>query len=129
MPGPGQGTAEDRLAVERALHLFLDVLPRRLRFADAAGMLGIRPEVLRRAYERCRINPRGQVRAARLERLDRDLRAGRHATLSEALIRWGFPLAAPSVLADYHARYGRHPQETLDAALALRRSGARSQSA
>lgn len=116
----GASLVEDLDIVRRALRLFLDALPRRLRFEDVAEDLGTTPDILRVAYERLRINPRTQLRAARFERLHLDLRAARHANLSDALVRWGFAPTSPDVLADYRKRYGHHPQTTLDAALASR---------
>ena len=118
LPGRVRRSVEDIDTVERALRLFLDTLPQRLRFAQAAGDLGLTAEGLLKVYERSRINPREHLRTARLERLDEDLRTGRYRTLAEALVRWGFPPASTDALSDYHKRYGRYPQETLDAALA-----------
>lgn len=120
LPGRVRRSVEDIDTVERALRLFLDALPQRLRFAQAAGDLGLTAEGLLKVYERSRINPREHLRTARLERLDEDLRTGRYRTLAEALVRWGFPPASTDALSDYHKRYGRSPQETLDAVLASR---------
>lgn len=101
--------------IEQALDIFLNALPRRLRFAEAAAALGVRPAELLKAYERSGIKPRDQVRAARLDRLHRDLGNGSHATLSDALIHWGFPPSGLDPISDYRKAFGGHPQETLEA--------------
>lgn len=100
--------------IEQALDIFLNALPRRLRFAEAAAALGVSPADLLKAYDRSGIKPRDQVRAARLDRLHEDLRDGGHATVSDALIRWGFPPAGSDPISDYRKAFGRHPQETLE---------------
>ena len=108
-------SAHDHAMIEQALDIFLNALPRRLRFAEAAAALGVRPAELLKAYERSGIKPRDQVRAARLDRLHRDLGNGSHATLSDALIHWGFPPSGLDPISDYRKAFGGHPQETLEA--------------
>lgn len=120
---------EDLDMIDRARQRFLDALPLRLSFAQVASDLDLRPETLLAAYDRSRIKPRDHLRAARFDRLDQDLRAGRCEDLAQALVRWGFPAANVDVRIEYRRRYGRHPQKTLDAALAPRQAEAQAKPA
>lgn len=71
LPGRVRRSFDDIDTVERAMRLFLDALPQRLRFAQVAAGLGMTPEALRGAYERLRVNPREHLRMARFERFGR----------------------------------------------------------
>ena len=64
--------------VEDALALFLAALPRRLRFADVAGMLKLTPAELQAAFDAQGANPRDRLRHVRLQRLHDDLRRKRY---------------------------------------------------
>lgn len=103
---------------DEAVRLFIEALPRRLRFAEVAATLGLKPSHLRAAFEAEGLNPRDCIRQARFSRLHADLLTGRYDDLAEALIRWGFPPGNTDVPGEYSRRFGCRPQQTLDAARA-----------
>lgn len=94
--------------------LFLDALPRRLPFPEAARMLGLKARDLEAAYARLGLHPRHCLRRLRLARLHADLTARRFDTVAETLTRWGFPRTSSDVVRDYHALYGLTPDQTLN---------------
>lgn len=106
----------DHCLIDQASAMFLDALPRRLSFADAAKALGMKVRDLEAAYARRGLHPRQHMRALRMARLHADLAAGRYDTVGQALARWGFPTASSDVARDYQARYGVMPDQTLELA-------------
>nr|WP_316629460.1 hypothetical protein [uncultured Brevundimonas sp.] len=101
--------------VEDALALFLAALPRRLRFADVAGMLKLTPAELQAAFDAQGANPRDRLRHVRLQRLHDDLRRKRYDEVGLAMVRWGFPPRGNDAFRDYCRLFGCHPRETLQA--------------
>ncbi|PZT98997.1 MAG: hypothetical protein DI624_06470 [Brevundimonas sp.] len=110
------GDAASRRLTDRAVRLFLDALPHRVKFPEAARALGVTARDLEAAFGRQALHPRHHLRKARLAQLHADLRAARHPTVAQALMRWGFPSASEDALRDYLTRYRCTPQATLDEA-------------